>query len=451
MPFEERVDGLVRNAHRAKLPLATDPDVSDRQALEAVHKLHTIGAMASIHKELLNVDESQPWYGFWCRLGDKGIGRIMRLIAAQLLLSGSTANLNRVMHQVSSCLSKTGQQKWGVPFAFILRDTLCAISSVVDRVAERKDVADARAFFDLPDNASDCDIKKRYRSLSQKFHPDKARAECRRDCATMLQAYLNEARDLLLHSRSIAVQEVLALMDEGMHGGHCAGDSFVVVCEGDRAQKSPQQDVHSQRMESEKSDGTDGMLAWITKIQAARRGLKQAVDRQLVQEIAFKLIRRYEAVFELKGQCFLPDTMLWVSPSDTKTAASLRQGEEVLGIYDDRLTIAHALTHDEDLHTIVELKTREVSLRVTADHRIPVPDSEGDHIGECRAIELRKGDLLLCGQHPTPLVSVSSHRMRTPVVQLEFVPDKPVAAFRPPRWPIATLGQASFIDTDDGF
>jgi len=267
----------------------------------------------------------------------------------------------------------------------------------------------------------------------------------------VLQAYLNEAHDLLLHQRSIATQKVLALMDEGMNGGQFVGDSFGIECEDDEAQNSPQQDLNAQRMESEKADGIDGMVAWITKIQAARHRLKQAVDRQLAQEIAFKLIRRYEAVFELKGQCFLPDTMLWVSPYETKQAASLRQGEEILDIYGNPLTIVHALTHDEDLHTIVELKTREVSLRVTADHRVPVPDSEGGHCGECRAIELKKFDLVFCGRHPKPLVSVSSHRMGTQVVQLEFIPDSPVAAFRPPRWAIATLGQASFTDTDDGF
>jgi len=248
----------------------------------------------------------------------------------------------------------------------------------------------------------------------------------------------------------MAVPQVLPLIDEGQNGGECVGDLVVIECEDGEA-KNPQQDLNAQRMESETSDGIDGMVAWIKKIQTACHALKQAVDRQLAQEIAVKLIRRYEAVFELKGQCLLPDTMLWVSTSDSKTAASLRQGEEVLDIYNNPLTVVHALTHSEDFHTIVELKTREVSLRVTADHRLPVTESKDGHIGECRAIELKKGDFVLCGQHPTPLVSVSSHRMRTPVVQLEFVPDLPVAAFRPPRWPIAIFGQASVPDTDDGY
>eukprot|EP00427_Karlodinium_veneficum_P007541 CAMPEP_0169075902 /NCGR_PEP_ID=MMETSP1015-20121227/8065_1 /TAXON_ID=342587 /ORGANISM="Karlodinium micrum, Strain CCMP2283" /LENGTH=341 /DNA_ID=CAMNT_0009135335 /DNA_START=51 /DNA_END=1076 /DNA_ORIENTATION=- len=318
-----------------------------------------------------------------------------------------------------------------------------------DRVAHRKDVADARSFFDLPASATERDIIERYRLLSRKFHPDRVRSESKRACATVLQAYLNEARELLLHLyRHEDTEQFLALMDEDAEGkGLAMNSSFMIESENDIEENSSQQHANAGRMKEETCDGHDGMVVWIEKIRVARNGLQQAIKRQLTQEVAFNLIRRYEIVFEQRGQCFLPDTMLWISPSESRQVTSLREGDRVLNIYGTYSTIIIAFEHEEELRTLVQLKTREASLKVTADHRIPVQTLDGQV--ERLAGELSKGDEVLCGQNPVPLVSVSSHRMHTRVVQLGFLPDAPLEAFRPPRHGLASYGQASYPDTDD--
>merc|ERR1712217_895160 len=71
-----------------------------------------------------------------------------------------------------------------------------------------------------------------------------------------------------------------------------------------------------------------------------------------------------------RSRCYLPSTMFWTSPTQTSNATSLQQGSTVLSIFDTALRVTSARLHETSLRSIVELKTRAASLRVTADYRI---------------------------------------------------------------------------------
>lgn len=157
------------------------------------------------------------------------------------------------------------------------------------------------------------------------------------------------------------------------------------------------------------------------------------------------------------GKCFVPSTMLWTSRSDARTVESIRVGDMVIGVFQTQLCVTFAKIHGPALKELVELRTRAAYLKVTADHRITVPDLVGKPSAWKQAKDLQGGDQVFVGQRIAELVSVRSSRMRIEVVELHFDPDEPVESFLSPRWGLLTRGHAhqedmgSIPDTDDGF
>eukprot|EP00930_Biecheleria_cincta_P014180 TRINITY_DN12305_c0_g1_i2.p1 TRINITY_DN12305_c0_g1~~TRINITY_DN12305_c0_g1_i2.p1 ORF type:complete len:252 (+),score=41.99 TRINITY_DN12305_c0_g1_i2:179-934(+) len=206
------------------------------------------------------------------------------------------------------------------------------------------------------------------------------------------------------------------------------------------------------RMDKERNDT---VLEWSHKIEASRQQLKQALARHEFQKVATSLILRYREIYEQDGQCFLPGTMLWVTPFESKAVDAFKQGDTLLGLCNHELRIRDIYKFEEDIQDIVQLKTREVTLQVTASHRVCVPDERGEPLQEKCAGQLEKGEKVFVGEKAVPLVSVTRHRMRTSKFMLHLLPDKPVSAFQPPRWGLATFGQTAYEhstaypDTDD--
>lgn len=160
------------------------------------------------------------------------------------------------------------------------------------------------------------------------------------------------------------------------------------------------------------------------------------------------------------GKCFVPSTMLWTSRSDARTVESIRVGDTVIGVFQTQLHVIFAKIHGPALRELVELRTRAAYLKVTADHRITVPDLVGRPSASKQAKELQSGDQVFVGQRIAELVSVRSSRMRIEAVELHFDPDEPVESFLSPRWGLLSRGHDhqedkedmdSIPDTDDGF
>jgi len=449
--FQQHVDRLVLSGFRTSSKLATDPDATDEDIKKAVQDLGNLGALAGVCQQLEKVDKDRPWYSFWCKLGDQGIYRIVRLMAAQLLLSKAGECSEDILEAASTHLSKAGMEAWGVPYCFILRDFLVGIQYALNNVTKRQDVADAQAFFGVLPCSPGSVINQQFHKLSRKFHPDKVRSETQKDSATILQAYLNEARRMLLDASSLFPVETMALTDGTTDLSNSENTEFFTVEGSEEPGSSADLDGQKRRMDEEKERSP---LQWKDEIQVSRQRLKNAIDFHVSQKVAFRLMIRYRDIVEGNGQCFLPNTMCWISQSDGKSVEDIELGSQVLGIGGEPMTVIFKQVHEEAMHEIVTLKTRcGVSLSVTADHRVAVPDDEGGPTGEKRASQLRKGDLVFLGEHAVPLVKeVCPHWMRTAVVQLQFLPDLPVVTFHPPRWGLATYGQeAPFPDTEDGF
>lgn len=75
------------------------------------------------------------------------------------------------------------------------------------------------------------------------------------------------------------------------------------------------------------------------------------------------------------SRCFVPSTLLWISDSDARRVEHLSANDSVLSALNcTPIRITRAIVHAESLCELVELRTREVRLVISADHRIPVPD-----------------------------------------------------------------------------
>lgn len=123
-------------------------------------------------------------------------------------------------------------------------------------------------------------------------------------------------------------------------------------------------------------------------------------------------------------------------------------------IHGDPLQVRAVQVWPEAMCEVVTLRTREAELRVSACHRIAVPAAGGGPPDERLAAELQIGQDVVCGSREHRLVHVSSHRMRTKLVDVQFDPDQPVESFNAPRWSIASRGAEAaavieFPDTDD--
>mmetsp|Transcript_20434 Transcript_20434/g.46227 ORF Transcript_20434/g.46227 Transcript_20434/m.46227 type:complete len:119 (-) Transcript_20434:217-573(-) len=116
------------------------------------------------------------------------------------------------------------------------------------------------------------------------------------------------------------------------------------------------------------------------------------------------------------------------------------------------IMVAAIKIHEEQNCDVVELRTREAALIVTASHRVLIPDDHGTmEYATMNAGELYKGDKVFCGDRPEPLVKVLKHKMRTRCVEIEFEPDEPVESFLAPKWSVLSKGQPRHYDTEDGF
>ena len=151
------------------------------------------------------------------------------------------------------------------------------------------------------------------------------------------------------------------------------------------------------------------------------------------------------------SRCFLPGTMLWTSESTAVKVESLKENDKVLNFKGTPITVASIKIHEDQNCDVVELRTREATLTVTATHRVLIPNEQGTIDAVKYACDLCRGDKVFCGVRPEPLVKVLKHKMRTRCVEIQFEPDDPVESFLAPKWSVLSKGQSPHYDTDDGF
>jgi len=151
------------------------------------------------------------------------------------------------------------------------------------------------------------------------------------------------------------------------------------------------------------------------------------------------------------SRCFLFGTMLWTSELTAAKVESLREHDTVLNFKGKSITVASIKIHEDQNCDVVELRTREATLTVTATHRVLIPNEQGTIDAVKYAGDLCRGDKVFCGVRPEPLVKVLKHKMRTRCVEIQFEPDDPVESFLAPKWSVLSKGQSPHYDTDDGF
>lgn len=151
------------------------------------------------------------------------------------------------------------------------------------------------------------------------------------------------------------------------------------------------------------------------------------------------------------SRCFLPRTMLWTSESTAVKVESLKENDKVLNFKGTPITVASIKIHEDQNCDVVELRTREATLTVTATHRVLIPNEQGTIDAVKYAGDLYGGDKVFCGVRPEPLVKVLKHKMRTRCVEIQFEPDDPLESFLAPKWSVLSKGQSPHYDTDDGF
>lgn len=155
--------------------------------------------------------------------------------------------------------------------------------------------------------------------------------------------------------------------------------------------------------------------------------------------------------------CFLPGTLLKTSLAEWKDVQYLEQGDTVLSVCGRAVHVVYKQVHEPMKRRIIDIRTREASLKVTEDHRMVVPGDGESEFGERNAGDVHPGDVVLCGMFGVPAVKVLDFFMGTSVVEIEFSPDLPVEAFVGPKWCILSKGSRGEVDTlsmpgtDDGF
>jgi len=158
------------------------------------------------------------------------------------------------------------------------------------------------------------------------------------------------------------------------------------------------------------------------------------------------------------SMCFLPGTMIWTSKASSLLVEALRPGDTVMNAFGNNIKVASTTVHEESLCQVVELRTREHSLKVSSTHRIVVPYPAADVSQEIMDIkeagDMKAGDLVFsgCPPLPVPLVKVLKHPLRTRMIEIVFDPDDPVETFMAPKWCLLTRGSPATWDaTDDEF
>lgn len=131
----------------------------------------------------------------------------------------------------------------------------------------------------------------------------------------------------------------------------------------------------------------------------------------------------------------MPSTFFNVAPGLHKEVAYLGLGDKVIDGKECEVEVVHFEAHPSQKRTIVELRTRAASLKITGDHRIPMAN------GTVRlAREVRVDDQVLCGNRETPVTKVLTHIESTHVFEVGFKPDNPVECSVILGWNIATKG-----------
>ena len=134
-----------------------------------------------------------------------------------------------------------------------------------------------------------------------------------------------------------------------------------------------------------------------------------------------------------------------------KKVESLKENDKVLNLQGTQITVALIKIHEDQNCDVLELRTREATLKVTATHRVLIPNEQGTIDAVEYAGNLKENDNVFCGVRPAPLVRVSKRKMRTRCVEIQFEPDDPVESFLAPKWSVLSKGQSPHYDTDDGF
>eukprot|EP00928_Gymnodinium_smaydae_P048437 TRINITY_DN32387_c0_g1_i1.p1 TRINITY_DN32387_c0_g1~~TRINITY_DN32387_c0_g1_i1.p1 ORF type:complete len:217 (-),score=32.93 TRINITY_DN32387_c0_g1_i1:327-899(-) len=93
------------------------------------------------------------------------------------------------------------------------------------------------------------------------------------------------------------------------------------------------------------------------KAAAIFRGLLEVLERELPGSVN-------------RRRCFLPRTMIWTSKDSSSFVEALRQDDLVMNVFGKKIKVASITVHEEARCEVVELRTREYSLKVSSTHRI---------------------------------------------------------------------------------
>merc|ERR1719221_1941427 len=138
-------------------------------------------------------------------------------------------------------------------------------------------------------------------------------------------------------------------------------------------------------------------------------------------------------------KCYLPNTAFRGTDGRLMLAQDLAVGSQVLlSDGDEARVVAYHRHHRQEVKVaLVELVTRKAKIKVSAKHRIVV---ESTPVKTKLAKDLHRGEFIVVGAHPQELTKVTYSEERGDVINISFMPDRPIEAFLVPHHGVQTLG-----------
>eukprot|EP00928_Gymnodinium_smaydae_P014196 TRINITY_DN15165_c0_g3_i1.p1 TRINITY_DN15165_c0_g3~~TRINITY_DN15165_c0_g3_i1.p1 ORF type:complete len:915 (-),score=119.86 TRINITY_DN15165_c0_g3_i1:214-2799(-) len=127
------------------------------------------------------------------------------------------------------------------------------------------------------------------------------------------------------------------------------------------------------------------------------------------------------------GKCFLPGTRFRCPDGSFASVETLEAHESLLAHDGNVLEVFDVITHEAEERELVLLRTKFVTLVVTANHRIVVPRGAGHQT--IPASHLRPGDVVVCKDREAELEEVARFTSRTNVFEVKFRPDVAIETF----------------------
>jgi len=140
------------------------------------------------------------------------------------------------------------------------------------------------------------------------------------------------------------------------------------------------------------------------------------------------------------ARCFVADALFEMPDDHFVRAGDLAAGGNICTASGETVEVETVTVVPEEVQTLMDLKTQTAVLVVTGTHRVVVQRRSGPQTLQASA--LRAGDsVLITGGVSEDLIHVESFEARVSVVQLTFIPDRPVEAFHPPPPSILSQGR----------